>query len=44
MNTTSGSGDSGLRGSCAHVARLSLKEFNKIKFVINVDVVGVKGK
>jgi len=39
-----GSEESGLRGSRAHVARLTLKEFSKIKFVINVDVVGVKGK
>ena len=39
-----GSEESGLRGSRAHVARLTLKEFSKIKFVINIDVVGVKGK
>ena len=39
-----GSEESGLRGSRAHVARLSLEEFDKIKFVVNVDVVGVKGK
>ena len=39
-----GSEESGLRGSRAHVARLSLEEFDRIKFVVNVDVVGVKGK
>lgn len=39
-----GSEESGLRGSRAHVARLTLEEFNKIKFVVNIDIVGVKGK
>lgn len=39
-----GSEESGLRGSRAHVARLSNEEFEKIKYVINIDVVGVKGK
>lgn len=39
-----GSEESGIRGSRAHVARLTLNEFNKIKFVVNIDVVGVKGK
>ena len=38
-----GSEESGLRGSRTHVARLSFEEFDKIKFVVNVDVVGVKG-
>lgn len=39
-----GSEESGLRGSRAHVARLSTVEFEKIKYVINIDVVAVKGK
>ena len=39
-----GSEESGLRGSRAHVARLKPKEFNLIKFVVNIDVVGVKDK
>lgn len=39
-----GSEESGLRGSRAHVARLSTEAFKRIKYVINVDVVGVKGK
>ena len=39
-----GSEESGIRGSRAHVARLSLEEFDKIKYVINIDVVGVKEK
>ncbi|MEK9612937.1 MAG: M28 family peptidase, partial [Flavobacteriaceae bacterium] len=40
----SGSEESGLRGSRAHVARLKPEEFYLIKFVINIDVVGVKEK
>jgi len=40
----SGSEESGLRGARAHVARLKPEEFNLIKFVINIDVVGVKDK
>lgn len=39
-----GSEETGLRGSRAHVARLPLDIFNKILFVINTDVIGVKNK
>jgi len=39
-----GSEESGLRGSRTHVARLYLEESDKIKFVVNVEVFGVKGK
>ncbi len=39
-----GAEESGLRGSRAHVARLSNNTFNKILYVINTDAVGVKSK
>lgn len=39
-----GAEESGLRGSRAHVARLSIETVSKIKYVINTDVVGVKNK
>lgn len=39
-----GSEESGLRGSRSHVARLSDSTYNKIFYVINTDVIGVKGK
>jgi len=39
-----GSEESGLRGSRAHVARIPQEEFQKVIYMINMDVIGVKKK